>query len=332
MTIAATIRRLATGGVVVAAVAGAAAWFAQSQQAASVATAPLQSAGPLMARGYTEAPSGTVMVTNDPEGGALIRELRVREGQAVKRDEVIAVMSNYPATEVSVRSAENSLRKVEQVRARALLGTRQIELALEEDELASAVLDDQLATLRRARAGQPAEERELAVWLAAESLNNKRASLALSKARLAADLDLNARDIEKAKASLENAIRTREQALVRSPIDGVVTQVVSRQGEMVSSVGIAKLVDMNQLRIFATVDELHLGRMKPGAPVQVTFRGSSIIYSGHVVLSPLTVKREKRSEADQGVASVRHIEVEIAADPGTAFPPLLGHEARVTFL
>ncbi len=61
---------------------------------------------------------------------------------------------------------------------------------------------------------------------------------------------------------------------MRSPIDGVVTQIFARQGELAVGLGIAKIVDMNQLRIFATVDELHLGRMKPGAPVEITFRGS----------------------------------------------------------
>ena len=46
----------------------------------------------------------------------------------------------------------------------------------------------------------------------------------------------------------------------------------------------------------------------------------------------MTVKREKRSEADLGVANVRQIEVEIQADHGVTFPEILGREARVTFL
>jgi multidrug resistance efflux pump len=139
-------------------------------------------------------------------------------------------------------------------------------------------------------------------------------------------------DIERSKAALDQAIRVREEALVRSPIDGVVTQINSRQGESASSVGIVKIVDMKQLRVFATVDELHLPRLTPGAPVQITFRGSPTVYGGRITLAPLTVKREKRSEADFGVASVRQVEVEIEPDDGVTFPQLLGHEARITFL
>ena len=63
---------------------------------------------------------------------------------------------------------------------------------------------------------------------------------------------------------LEQAISIRETALVRSPIDGIVTQINSRQGEMATGQGIAKVVDMKQLRVFATLDELHLPRLTVG--------------------------------------------------------------------
>jgi multidrug resistance efflux pump len=139
-------------------------------------------------------------------------------------------------------------------------------------------------------------------------------------------------DIVRLKAALDQALRLREESLVRSPIDGIVTQINSRQGEMASGLGVAKVVDMKQLRVFATVDELHLPRLKAGAPVEVTFRGSPTVYKGKIAIDPMSVKREKRSEADLGVASVRQIEVEIQADDGVTFPEILGREARVTFL
>jgi multidrug resistance efflux pump len=140
----------------------------------------------------------------------------------------------------------------------------------------------------RNRSGRPPEEKELEVGLAEQSLKNQRASLDLSKRRLAIDLEQNAVDIVRFKAALDQAIRIREEALVRSPIDGVVTQINSRQGEMASGAGIAKVVDMKQLRVFATVDELHLPRLKVGTPVEVTFRGSPTVYKGKVAIDPMT--------------------------------------------
>jgi multidrug resistance efflux pump len=326
------MKRVMTGMVAVAAVAVTVAWIARSQQAANGATPALQPSGPLIARGYIEAPSGTVMIANDPNGGSVLKELRIKEGQTVKRGEIIAVMANYPGAEVGVKMAENNLLKVERQRETILKGTRIIDIQLEEDALKSAIESDRLSTMLRNRSGKPPEEKELEVRLAEQSLKNQRAALDLSKRRLAIDLEQNAVDIVRFKASLDQAIRTREEAVVRSPIDGIVTQINSRQGEMASPLGIAKVVDMKQLRVFATVDELHLPRLKVGAPVEVTFRGSPTVYKGKIAIDPMTVKREKRSEADLGVASVRQIEVEIQADDGVTFPEILGREARVTFL
>jgi HlyD family secretion protein len=326
------MKRIMTGMVAVVAVAVAAAWIAHSQQTANGSTSALQTNGPLIARGYTEAPSGTVMIANDPNGGSVLKELRIKEGQAVKRDEVIAVMGNYSAAEVGVKIAENNLLKAERTRDTTLKGTRVVDIRLEEDALKSALENDRLSTILRNRSGRPPEEKELEIWLAEQGLKNQRASLELSKRRLAIDLEQNAVDIIRLKAALDQAIRIREESLVRSPIDGVVTQINSRQGEMASGVGIAKVVDMKQLRVFATVDELHLSRLKVGAPVEVTFRGNPTVYKGKIAIDPMTVKREKRSEADLGVANVRQIEVEIQADDGVTFPEMLGREARVTFL
>lgn len=326
-----TMKRIMTGTVAAVAVAVAVAWIARSQQAANGTTA-LPTSGPLIARGYTEAPAGTVMIANDPNGGMVLKELRIKEGQTVKRNEIIAVMGNYAEAEVGVQVAENNLRKAERTRDVILKGIRVDNIKLEEDSLKSSIESDRLSTMLRNRSGKPPEEKELEVRLAAQGLKSQRSSLELSKRRLEIDLEQNAVDLVWLKASLDHKIGIREEALVRSPIDGVVTQINSREGEMASHLGIAKVVDMKQLRVFATVDELHLPRLKQGSPVEVTFRGSPTVYRGTIAIAPMTVKREKRSEADLGVANVRQIEVEIEADGGMAFPPILGREARVTFL
>ncbi|MBI2741800.1 MAG: HlyD family efflux transporter periplasmic adaptor subunit [Rhodospirillales bacterium] len=326
------MKRIMTGTVAVVAIAVVAAWIANSQQTANGTTSALQPSGPLIARGYTEAPAGTVMIANDPNGGMVLKELRIKDGQAVKRGDIIAVMANYSTAEVGVKIAENNLLKAERIRDAVLKGTRLVDIQLQEDALKSAIENDRLATMLRGRSGRPPEEKELEVWLAEQNLTAQRASLELAKRKLAIDLDQNEIDIVRLKAALDQAIGAREEALVRAPIDGVVTQINSREGEMASGLGIAKVVDMKQLRVFATVDELHLPRLKEGTPVEVTFRGSPTVYRGKIAIDPMTVKREKRSEADLGVANVRQIEVEIQADDGVTFPEMLGREARVTFL
>lgn len=320
------------GTVAVLGIAVAAAWIARSQEASNGSAVSQPGGGPLIARGYTDAPSGTVMVSGDPFGGYVLKELRIKEGQTVKRDEIIGVLSNYPAAEVNVKIARNNLEKYLKHREKVLQGQRLTDIALEEDALKSAIENDRLRKMLRLRSGTPAVEKEIDARLAEKNLEIQRASLELTKRRLEIELAQNELDIEKLKAALDGALRSREEALIRSPIDGVVTQINSRQGEIASGAGIAKIVDMSQLRVFATVDELHLHRLKPGAPVQITVRGSPTVYRGKIAIAPMTVKRTKRSDADLGEANVRQVEVEIQADEGVTLPQMLGREARVTFL
>jgi len=113
----------------------------------------------------------------------------------------------------------------------------------------------------------------------------------------------------------------------------VVVEIFTRQNEMIPGrPGIAKIVDMRELRVLAEVDELHLARLVPGAPVEITFRGSSRVYKGKVVRAPMTVTRVKRSKADLGEGSAHSVEAEIEFDDPSSVPPMLEREARVIFL
>ena len=154
----------------------------------------------------------------------------------------------------------------------------------------------------------------------------------LAKQTLKNDLAQYELDLANSKASVESARQSREDAVVRSPLDGVVVEIYARQGERFSNFGIAKIVDMDQLRVRASVDELHLARMRPGAKVEITFKNDPVTYSGKITRLPLAVTRMVRSDADLGELATRLVEVEIAPDEGTHLPPYLGREARVTFL
>ena len=85
----------ATGLVVVAVIAALVLWIAPSRQTSS-AQDGARPAAALISRGYTDAPAGTAVVAGDPAGGTNLLELRIKDGQKVKRDEIIAVLSNYP--------------------------------------------------------------------------------------------------------------------------------------------------------------------------------------------------------------------------------------------
>ena len=322
----------ATGVAFLVAIAALGLWMAPSRQTSS-AQDGMRSDGPLISRGYTDAPAGTAVIAGDPTGGSTIIDLRIKDGQKVKRDEVIAVLSNYPKADVALRMAEADLVKMKQLRDAGLRGTRVAEIALQEAALKSAIEENKLGALLRSRSGKPPDVKELETSLAGQSLERQEAKLQLMKQTLANEQAQMELDIANTNARIDSARRTREEALVRSPLDGVVVQIFSRQGERVSGSGIAKIVDMAQLRVLADVDELHVGRVVPGGKVDVTFRGSTTIYKGTIARVAPTVKRMQRVEPD-GASSTdaRVVQVEIEFDDPSSMPQVLGRETRVTFL
>src|SRR5581483_1241776 len=226
--------------------------------------------GPLISRGYTDAPAGTVLVAGIATGGDVISELRIVQGQQVKRDEVIAVLSNYSIADVAVRTAEADLEKNRRMREAMVSGYRLSEIAQQEVVVKTKVDENKLKVLETARSGRTPDMKQLDLSISEHELERERAKLRVLKETLQTDLAQIDTDIQISAAKLEKAKTEREQALVRSPINGTVLQIFTRQGERVNGNGIAKIVDMSQLRVFADVDEVHLGRVAVGGKVEVT--------------------------------------------------------------
>ncbi len=265
-------------------------------------------------------------------GGAVLLELRIVEGQRVKHDEIIAVLSNFPVADVEVRQTEAELVKAKQQREAMVSGFRTAEIAMQEIIVKSEAETNKLKALEMQRTSMPPDQKQLELSISQQNLEREQAKLRVQKETLESDLGQIETEISIIKSKLDNARTTREQALVRSPLDGVVVQIYSRQGERVSASGIAKIVDLGQLRILADVDELHVGRVVPGGKVEVTFRGSTTVYKGTIARVAPTVKRMQRVEPDGGSSTDgRVVQVEIELDDPSSMPRVLGRETRVTF-
>lgn len=307
-------------------------WMTPSRQTSSAQDGP-RPLPPLISRGYTDAPAGTALIAGDPAGGGVLIELRIVDGQKVKRDEIIAVLSNYPKADIAVRTTEAELVKTERARESMVSGYRTAEIAMQEVMVKSAAEEVKLKNLEMQRSGKPPDQKQLEQSISLQNLEREQAKLRVMKETLQTDLQQIDTDISIIKAKLDNARNTREQALVRSPLDGIVIQIYSRQGERVSQNGIAKIVDLSQLRVLADVDELNVGRIATGGKVEVTFRGSPTVYMGTISRVAPTVKRMQRMEPDGGSSTDgRVVQVEIQLDDPSSMPQVLGRETRVTFL
>lgn len=321
----------AIGGAALVVVAGLILWMAPSRPTISAQDG--DSTGPLIARGYTDAPDATVVVAGDPTGGGAITELRVAEGQKVKRDEIIAVLSNYPRAEASVRTNAGDLEKAKRDREAMVSGFRVSEIAQQEAVVLAAEQQAKLKVLEMKRSGQPPDMKELEISISQLKLDKERGTLRVLKETLATDLAKVGTTIEILTAKVDMARADVDAALARSPIDGVVVQLFARQGERIKPDGIAKIIDMNLMRVFADVDEVHIGRVVLGGKVEVTFRGNATIYRGKISRVASTVKRMQRIDADGGNSTdARAVQVEIELDDPSSMPQVLGRETRVTFL
>jgi len=322
----------ATGVAVLFVIAALGLWIAPSRQTSS-AQDGIRPPGPLISRGYTDAPAGTAVIAGDPTGGGVLQELRITDGQKVKQSEVIAVLSNYSRADVTVRTTEAELEKAKRQREAMVSGYRTAEIAMQEVMVRTAAEELKLKNLEVQRSGKPPDMKQLELNISQQSLEREQAKLRVMKETLATDLAQIDTDISITVAKLDNARTSREQALVRSPLDGVVVQIYTRQGERISGNGIAKIVDMSQLRVLADVDELHLGRVVTGGKAEVTFRGSPTVYKGKISRIAPTVKRMQRIEPDGGSSTdARVVQVEIELDDPSSMPQVLGRETRVTFL
>lgn len=320
------------GGLVVLVAAGAVAlWMTPSRQTSSAQDVARQA--PLISRGYTDAPSGTAVIAGDPQGGGVLIELKIGDGQKVKKDEVLAVLSNYPKADITVRTTEAELAKIKQQREAMVNGYRTAEIAMQEVVVKSTAEELKLKNLELQRSGKPPDQKQLELSISQQNLEREQTKLRVQKETLQSDIAQIDTEIAITEAKLSSARNTRALALVRSPLDGVVIQIYTRQGERVSPNGIAKVVDLSQLRVLADVDELQIGRVQPGGKVEVTFRGSPTVYKGTISRVAPTVKRMQRIEPDGGSSTdARVVQVEIQLDDPSSMPQVLGRETRVTFL
>ncbi len=307
-------------------------WITPSRQTSSAQDA-MKANGPLISRGFTDAPMGTAVIAGNPEGGGVLTELRISEGQKVKRDEVIAVLSNYARADVNLRTAEAEVEKTKGALKAVTTGYRTAEIAMQEVVVKGKSEELKLKQLELQRSGKQPDVKQLEMSISQQDLAREESKLRVLKQSLETDLTYTELDLNINIAKVEAARTAREQALVRSPVNGVVVQIYSRQGERIGGGGIAKIVDMGQMRVFADVDEVHLGRLVTGGRVEITFRGSSEVYKGKIARMAPTVKRMQRVEPDGGSSTDgRVVQVEIELDDPASMPQVLGRETRVTFL
>jgi len=276
-------RRVAALAAAAAVAVGVALALAQRGQAAT--PPPVQTAlaarrtlrSQVQATGVVRAMTGAEVKVGARISGRVER-LFANVGDRVRRGDPIAQLDDRDLRARASKAAAD----LGAARSQAALirrGARPEEIADAEAALAQADAEAGLALAQEARTRQLAdqgylgeEERDRAhrdVAVAQARAASARAKLALARTRyLPEDVAVAEARVRQAEAALQEANALLSFAILTAPIDGVIAQVATQQGETVSA-GLnaptfVTLIDLDRLEVATYVDEVDVGRVRPG--------------------------------------------------------------------
>ena len=224
--------------------------------------------------------------------GAIIKELRVRRGDRVKKGQVIATLRDEEALQTSVVQrrrevgvAEAQLAQVEAGEKPATILAQQAAVARYEAELERADADyRRMQALYREQVTSQADLDEAqANWASArERVREAREQLASLKWVRPEDVTAARKKLASAKASLTRAEADLELNFIRAPLDGQIIEINTYPGETVGAHGVADLADTRNMMVEAEVYVTDIGRVSIGSPARVEAEGYSGQLTGKV--------------------------------------------------
>jgi HlyD family secretion protein len=211
---------------------------------------------------------------------SLVSELLVKQGDRVKRGQVLAILNSRNQLEAGWRAALAQMHVAERRLAQVKAGVKQADLSAQsaviarlESELSNARTEfGRYQMLRESAAISPAEfdAKKLAVDAKAHELRQAKERLnSLSDIR---DVDVALAEAEVASAMMSARVaRTEyEQSEIRSPIDGRVVEIHTWPGEEVQPGGILELAKPDPMYVVAEVSERDIARVRPGQAASVS--------------------------------------------------------------
>jgi multidrug efflux pump subunit AcrA (membrane-fusion protein) len=203
---------------------------------------------------------------------------RVRKGDPIARLDARDLQARLARAEADLAAARAQEALVRR-------GARDEEIAEAGAALAQAEAEAQLARVQDERmktlvaqeyvSRQEADRAARDLEVAAARVESARSRLALVRNRaLPEDVALASARVLQARAAREEAAALLSYATISAPIDGVIAQVTTQEGETVSA-GLnaptfVTLIDLERLEVAAYVDEVDVGRVRPGQKATFT--------------------------------------------------------------
>jgi HlyD family secretion protein/macrolide-specific efflux system membrane fusion protein len=232
----------------------------------------------LQATGIVKAQVGAIVRIGARATGT-IKEMRVRVGDQVQAGQTIALIDDRELVaqrdqaEATLEKAQAEKLRVEDVYPRKIAESdAQLKLSEAQYDYAKANSARQTVLLKQnlvSRDTQEAAQREELVTQS--TVRARKATLELNKTEFAKEKVKAAKAVEEAEAALATIETRITYTKIVSPINGVVSQVSTQQGEtVVAGLQVANLItvlDPTRLEMWIYVDETDVGQVKPDMPV-----------------------------------------------------------------
>lgn len=289
-------------------------------------------------------PKGEVIHLSIPAssypGYSPIAQLLVEEGSSVTNNQVLAVLENKPRLEAQWQAAKALANVAEARLYQVRTGAKASEIAAQEADIERLAAELHVAQLqfnrrrqlREQNAISPAEFDEVQATLnvAEKRLEAARQQLLSLREPGPAELALAEADWQAALAEADYRKAEMEQAILRSPITGVVLQIHTRPGEREGPHGVMDLGDTRTLYALAEVHETDIHRVQLGQPAEISIAALPDKFQGVVEHIGLQVSRNSLFSNDPTAATdARVIPVKIRIHDATAATGFVNARARI---
>jgi len=272
---------------------------------------------------------------------AIVSALFVKEGDAVRRGQLVAVLDSHDQLDEAWQAARAGVEVARSRLAQVQAGAK------------PADLEAQRADVARLEAEQATADRDLERYqglfkagaAAAADLDGSRLRaasaaqlLAQARDRLASLAEVRDVDVRYAAAELQAAIRADaqaqaelEQSQIRSPVDGHVIAIHAWPGEQVHDAGIVEVGKTDQMYVFAEADESDVRLLAVGQPAIVTGGALAAPLTGTLSYVAIEVIRNDERNLDPVAPSdARVVQVKVHLDDAKTAARLIN--AQVTVL
>jgi len=296
-----------------------------------VETAPLKGATPssgqtradISALGKIEPKGGVIRVGAPQEAGnPVIQHLYAKEGDRVRKGQVIAVLKSHERLQANLEEARKRLEtaKVKLEIMKSRLGSPDIAAknsTVEKLRIELAYAEKDYNRMRQLHAkkliAQMAFDRYCADQeVKMQELNRDKSELENMHVDRRRNVELAAAELEEARAAILRAEAEYNLARVTAPLDGVVLKVYAHSGEAVDlKKGIVDLGNTDQMYVSAEVYSTDVPRLKIGQKATVRIERSDIRLTGVVEEIGLLVRKNEviaadpASELDERVVEVK---------------------------